>query len=273
MCSAPHTVGAPGRSVAEATLNITDELLVAYVDGELDETQREMVSSVLASNPALRRRAEEMRLVRDLLTEAFPLLPNASVPPPIDAAANRLAEACARQASPRRGASLFRVPRKYAVAAGIVLCVAVASTYLIWRAEFADDPVTALMRIDPDTPLYRLLESTPSAEVINVPAENAAMRAVLTFRAKDGRFCREFEILAGTKGSTGLACRQQGHWHAEVLMSATAAPPSDNDYTPAGDSDEPAVADVVHRLIEGDPLGAQEEARILASGWEATGSP
>jgi hypothetical protein len=139
--------------------------------------------------------------------------------------------------------------------------------------DVAGDPVTALMRIDPDAPLYRLLEITPSAEVINLPEEHAALRAILTFRAKDGRFCREFEILAGSRGSTGVACRDKGKWHAEVLMSAAAAPPSDNYYTPAGDSDEPAVADVVNRLIQGDPLGAQEEARVLASGWEAASIP
>ena len=80
--------------------------------------------------------------------------------------------------------------------------------------------MTALTRIGPDTPLHGVLESTPSAEVIKVPAEDAAMRAVLTFRAKDGRFCREFEILASSGGSTGIACREDGHWRAEVMLSA-----------------------------------------------------
>jgi hypothetical protein len=179
-----------------------------------------------------------------------------------------LTRAFRRPSKPRRR-------RKYAIAAGVVLCAAGAASYLTWRggAESANDPVTALLRIEPDTPLHRVLESTPSAELVNVPADDAALRALLTFRAKDGRFCREFEILAGTRGSTGVACRAQGKWHAEVVMSAAAAPPSDNYYTPAGDSDEPAVSDVVDRLIRGDPLGAQDEARVLASGWEASSGP
>jgi hypothetical protein len=108
--------------------------------------------------------------------------------------------------------------------------------------------------------------------VVNVPAEDAAVRAVLTFRAKDGRFCREFEILAGSGGSTGIACRDNGEWRTEVMLSAAAALPDSNYYTPAGQSDEPAVAEVVERLIQGDPLSAQEEARILASGWRASPS-
>jgi hypothetical protein len=261
--------------VAEAKLDITDELLVAYVDDELDAAQRAMVSSVLEDNPALCRRADEMRLARDLLREAFPLRPDALVPACLYDAENRLAEACARRSSRSRRAFRSLKRRKYAIAAGFVLCVALFGSYLAWRvaSEPVQLPVTALMRIDPDTPLHRVLESTPSAEVINVPAEDAAMRAVLTFRAKDGRFCREFEILASSGGSTGIACRAHGDWRAEVLLSAAAAPPNSNYYTPAAGADEPAVAEVVERLIQGDPFSAEEEARALASGWRAPQNP
>ena len=43
MCSAPPWVVAPGPGVAEGKLDVTDELLVAFVDDELDLAQREMV--------------------------------------------------------------------------------------------------------------------------------------------------------------------------------------------------------------------------------------
>lgn len=260
--------------MADASLDITDELLVAYVDDELDEAQRAMVRSVLDTNPALCRRADDMRLARDLLREGFPLHSEKSIPAPIEAAANRLADACVRRSSRRTSANSLQSWRKYAVAAGVV-CVTVSTSYLAWRigSERTPQPVTALMRIDPETPLYRVLEYTPSAAVTNVPAENSAVRAVLTFRAKDGRFCREFEILARSGGSTGIACRERGEWRAEVLLSAAAAPPNSNYYTPAGSADEPAVAEVAERLIQGDPLGAQEEASLLTSGWRPSQSP
>jgi hypothetical protein len=261
--------------VADAKLEITDELLVAYVDDELDAAQRTMVRSVLDNDPGLCRRADDMRLARDLLREAFPLKPGASVPPSIDAAANRLAEACAHRFSGPPQAVPFRNWRKYAIAAGVVLCVTVGASYLAWRAASAPtrQPVTSVMRVDPNTALHGVLESTPSAEVVNVPAEDAAVRAVLTFRSKDGRFCREFEILAGSGGSTGIACRDHGEWRAEVLVSTAAASSDGTSYTPAGQSDERAVAEVAERLIRGDPLSAQEEARVLAGGWRTSQSP
>jgi hypothetical protein len=261
--------------VTEAKLDITDELLVAYVDDELDPAQRAMVSSVLVSNPALCRRAEEMQLASDLLRDAFPLQPEASIPAPIEAAASRLADACVPRSSRPRLESLFQNRWKYAIAATFVLGVAASASYLVWRpgTEATHRPVTALTQIGPDTPLHGVLESIPSAQVINVPTEDAAVRAVLTFRAKDGRFCREFEVLASSGGSTGIACRDNGGWHAEVLLSAAAAPPDSNYYTPASQPDQPAVAEVVERLIEGDPLSAQEEASVLARGWQVSRNP
>jgi hypothetical protein len=263
------------RDVVQAKLEITDELLVAYVDDELDADQRAMVGSVLATDPALCDRAEEMRLSRDLLREAFPLHPDAGIPTPIEQAANRLAGACARRTFRQRIPFLFQSWRKYAMVAGIVLCVAAPAGYLAWRggSEANGRPVTALMQIGPDTPLHGVLESTPSGDVVDVPAEGAAIRAVLTFRAKDGRFCREFEILASSGGSTGIACRDQGEWRAEVILSAAAAPTNSNYYTPAGQSEDAAVAEVVRHLIEGDPLSAQQEAHVLASRWRAPDTP
>jgi hypothetical protein len=255
--------------VSEATLDITDELLVAYVDDELSPAQRELVSSVLASNPALCRRAEEMRLARDLLQEAFPLRPGASIPASIEAAENRLAEACARRFLQPRVESLFHRRWKYAIAAGVVLCTAASASYVAWQAGSRSTrrPVTSLMRIDPETPLYRVLEFRRSAQLINVPAEDAAVRAILTFRTKHGDFCREFEIVAGSGSSTGIACRRHEQWHADVLLSAAAALPNGNFYTPASDADAPAINEVVHRLIDGDPLSADEAARLLTNRW------
>jgi hypothetical protein len=271
MCSERLWIGGRERGVAEAKLDITDELLVAYVDDELNPAQREMVDSVLATSPALCRRAQEMRLSRDLLREAFPLHPDRALSAPIEAASDRLAEACVPRRSHPRVTSSRWSRWGYAMAAGLAVCAAAPITYLVWRVaiEPAAHPVTGLTQVDPDSPLHRLLESVPSADVINIPREDAALRAVLTFQSKDGRFCREFEILAGSGGSTGIACRHDGEWRSEVLLSASAAPALSNHYTPAGESDDTAVAEVVARLMEGDPLSAEEEAAVLARGWRA----
>jgi hypothetical protein len=266
-----HLSAARELPVPEAKLDLTDELLVAYVDDELDTSQRAMVKAVLERNPALSRRADEMRLARDLLREAFPLQPDAVVPGRIDGAATHLAAACARHRRPARKASGFRYRWSHAIAAGLLLCM-VAASYLVLRpASDEQRPmVTALTEIRPENPLHGVLESTASAQLVKIPGEDAAVRTVLTFQAKDGRYCREFEILSDSGSSTGIACREQGHWSTEVLASGVAVPADGNFYTPAGGSDEAAVAEVFEGLVQGEPLGVEEETRLLAAGWSPT---
>lgn len=252
--------------MTKAKIEITDELLVAYVDDQLDEAQREIVSATLEHDPHLCRRAEEMQLARDLLREAFTLQPAATVPVRILEAEKRLAAACTQHRP--RARRVIRVNPKYGFAAALVLCAAGTATYLAWQkgSEPARALATAVGRIDPGNPLHKLLESTPSAQVVNVTEEEAALRAILTFRATDGRICREFEIIARSGAATGIACREGGHWRAEVLLSSAAAPPSSEYYTPASGAEDAGIAAVADRLMHGDPLGAGEEAQVL-NGW------
>jgi hypothetical protein len=254
-----------GRGVAEAKIEITDEVLVAYVDGELEAGQRALVSATLRRDAALGRRAKEMRLSRDLLREAFPLQPAARVPERIVVAEKRLAAACVQRLRRARPAFAFRW--RDAAAAGLICVLAFAAYLGLHPAREPTRQVTTLAQIDPGNPLHQVLESSPSAQLVQVSGDDAAVRAILTFRAKDGRFCREFEILATSGASTGIACREQGEWHVEVLLSADAAPPNSNYYTPAAGSDDAALAEVVERLMHGEPLGVEEEAHALAEGW------
>jgi hypothetical protein len=242
-------------------------LLIAYIDDELDTSQRGMVGAALEQDADLRRRAEEMRLSRDLLREAFPLESSALVPAGIESAADRLASAARQQMSVSEGRA-SRFPLIYAIAAALVLCTVAVAAYIA-RQPATPTPrtVTALTQIDSGGALHTLLEDTPSGHALAVPDEEATLRAILTFRADDGRFCREFEILANASSSAGVACRENGQWHTEVWLRTAAAEPSSQHYTPASGGEDPAVAIVVERLTQQDPFGAAEEARLLAANW------
>lgn len=258
--------------MTEAKIEITDELLVAYVDDELDTSQRALVNATLEHDADLRGREAEMRLSRHLLREAFPLQSFQPVPPRLDAAAERLAAAaCAEK--PRAAGRAPQTRFRYVLAAAAAVC-AVGSAAYFARQPLKSTPlqITTLTQIPPGNPLHTLLESTPSAQMIEVPEEGASLRAVLTFQANDGRFCREFEIFARSGASTGIACRENGRWRTEILMSTNATPPSTDDYTPAAGSDDPALAAVVEKLMQEDPFSAEEEAQVLGSGWSSGGT-
>jgi anti-sigma factor RsiW len=48
-----------------------DILLFAYVDGELNEEQRRVVEELLARDPVVRQRVEEIRQLNKLLKAAY----------------------------------------------------------------------------------------------------------------------------------------------------------------------------------------------------------
>jgi hypothetical protein len=82
---------------------------------------------------------------------------------------------------------------------------------------------------------------------------------ILSFRAKDGRFCRAWrEVSAG-----GIACRDSTGWKMEqqlLLRQAEAG-----DHRKAG-----SEADLLleaQNMSDGDALDAEQESRALHTGW------
>jgi hypothetical protein len=90
------------------------------------------------------------------------------------------------------------------------------------------------------------------------------LRIVLTFRAKDGRFCRQF--WAAAAGLAGVACRDDNGWRIEELSAE--ADPAGGDRAPAG-TDSP-VERAVTLIGVDQSLDLTQEARLIASGWRAS---
>lgn len=60
-----------GRNGVDPEEQSEDNLLFAYVDGELHEDQRRIVEERLARDPAARQRVEEIRELNKLLKAAY----------------------------------------------------------------------------------------------------------------------------------------------------------------------------------------------------------
>ena len=75
-------------------MKIDDELLMAYVDGELGATERAAIEAALAQDADLRRRIESQKALRATLQGAF-------APPDVDGARTRGAH-CRGAWNPRR---------------------------------------------------------------------------------------------------------------------------------------------------------------------------
>jgi hypothetical protein len=83
----------------------------------------------------------------------------------------------------------------------------------------------------------------------------------VSFKAKDGRFCRSFS----TAASAGLACREaDGAW---ALQQVAAVNASGSGMRQAASSLPPSVLAAVDGLMAGEALNAEQEKAARDAGW------
>jgi hypothetical protein len=95
-------------------------------------------------------------------------------------------------------------------------------------------------------------------------ADGRTLTPVLTVRAADGRWCREFR--AG--GETALACRQDARRWTIEAHGAAASGPDAGSIAMAGGAD-PAPLDAAYRRLKAsDPVSADEERALIGKAWK-----
>jgi len=88
--------------------------------------------------------------------------------------------------------------------------------------------------------------------------EPGPIRVALSFRARDGAYCRSFTATH----LDGVACRTAAGWTLRYAAPGTA---SGGDYAQAGS--DPAQASAVAAMIAGEPLDASAERAARERGW------
>jgi len=103
--------------------------------------------------------------------------------------------------------------------------------------------------------------SAPIAKALDhqLSGKVGAVRIALSFRSKNGQYCRSFSATH----LAGIACREADSWQ---LRYAGAADNAGGDYRQAGD--DAVQSDIVAAMIVGEPLDAAQEAKARDSGWK-----
>lgn len=239
-------------------MKFSDEMLMAYADGELDLVARAEVEAAMAVDPAVARAVERHRAIAATLRKAYEPVLDEPVPAALAAlagdeeAVQALEQAAARES--RFGLGRWQLPAWSAIAAsvlvglfvGVLLTRGGGSPYeetaagLVARGELADG-------------LEYGLASAP---------ERSNVRIGVTFRHRDGRPCRSFTFRHGT-AVAGIACRGRADWKLELLADA---PRQDGELRTAASMPAP-VTRAVDTVMDGDPFDAQAESAAVASGW------
>lgn len=268
---------------------LTDETLMAFVDGELDAAEQERVRQALAEDgQAVERLAifeatgKNLALLYDRpMREAVPshlIELVKGVPPTIEPAFAKREGRRWLSWKKDRGVSWGFGTFAWGLAAagaGAILLGVLAYDPIWTTKQNAPDDQTAEATVRDDVQLAgdwlrKVLDTAPSGKAALAAASTEANNVlpVLTFKAGDGRFCRQYEF-DGTQGRVlGLACRQtNGDWQVLKQFGVAAKGAGAEGYSTASGSNRTAIDDVVDNLIEGDVLGSDDEADLIESDW------
>jgi len=234
----------------------TNEMLMAFADGELEGPERAAVEAAMAADPEVARAVERHRALRARLAVAWDDVMAEPVPARLAAA---LAAPAAVPAAPVVDLSSRRAPRRFGppvwLAAAASLVVGVSVGLFVLRGPQSpfgtEDGVLVAQGV-----LAQALDHRLAAE-----GATAGVRLGLSFRDRQGAYCRTFSLEDGVP-LAGLACRGGEGWQLRVLAASE----------PAGElrtaaAMPQAVLTTVNAAIAGEPLDARAEAAARHAGW------
>ena len=261
-------------------LQISDETLMSYADGELSGADRQQVEAYVAASSDGARRLEIFTATRATLAELFnePLrepVPQHLIDAVMGRATNSETSASNVISFKRRptGSTPLQLP-KWALAAACASLLVVgagAKWFLPYTQGSVTGSDTALIESGTNVAaanLVRVLETVTSGDVASLAVNGAVgtFKPVFTFATAKKEFCRQYDV-TGAENLTGVACREaSGKWRVEMHTPNVAAASQPNErITPAGK--DMAIDVVVDRLISGDVLSVEDEARVIKNEW------
>lgn len=247
------------------------ETLMRFADGDLPPDEAARVAAAIRADPSLAAQLERMRSVGTSIKRAYDHVTDEPIPahllallgtlagdkpeqeprPQAEPAQDRAPEPVVDLAAARERKRLrFGAPAWSAIAASLVLGL------LVGRMAA---PESLLQNTSRGLLAGSALERTLDQQIAG-QAGDAPMRVGLSFRTRDGGYCRTF---THESGMSGLACREGDDWAVRVAVQEEAA---HGGYRQAGAA-APAVLEAVDSLIYGEPLDAAGEEAARARGW------
>jgi len=253
-------------------MTLSDETLMAYVDGELDEKARVEVEAAMRANPDIAARVARHQALRKRVRLAFERVVDEPVPERLVAAVREFPIVTTRENNviplrrrkpPRKWSWLEWTSMAASVAAGVVLT-------LLFVGHSAVEPITSRDgHLFASGSLARAL-SNQLAGRVDTASASAPVQIGLSFRDKGGRYCRTF-ALRDASALAGLACHSGDQWRLEVLARGDyRADSAAAQYRPAASSMPKPILQSVEDRISGEALDAKAEAAAKDSGWTAT---
>ncbi|MCS0658429.1 anti-sigma factor family protein [Massilia terrae] len=244
-------------------MNISDDVLMAYADGELEAPQRAEVEQAMRADPKVAAAVERHRALRADVFAAFAGVLDEPVPERLQPRAASATSHVRVDALQAAGARALPARWSWAQWGGMAasLAVGILVGALGWQGAHGGGSEATVARVDGALVAQGALDKALSRQLASEQVQGAGVKVGVSFQAKDGGYCRSF-----TMGSTGgLACRSGGAWRVPVLAEGEK---EEGAYRQAGSAMPPAVLDAIDGRIAGSTLDAAAERSAREQGWK-----
>ncbi len=242
----------------------TDEQLSAFLDGELAGADMDALAHALEADAGLAARMERLGSANTAYLGAVGAIDDTPMKTNLKAAMETPPTAKVIAFKPR---SISAFVMEHRAIAASLLCAAGVFGLMSTMTRGAEDPLApgADGQIMASSPIYRMLESGRTGEVVTISA-SASATPRLTFASDDGGFCRQFDLVSGESASAAIACREGDGWKTQVVAYGLPKPSGDFQTASAGKSE--ALEAFLDQRMSGAPMNAEDEAKLLEGGWK-----
>jgi hypothetical protein len=248
-------------------MQFSDEILMAYADGEVDADLRRQIETAMALDPVIAERVAKHRRLRADVNAAFDGVLDEPIP-------DRLLDTAASSPGTTRSATVTDLgavrtarersahPRRWSwvewtsIAASLVIGILAGRTAL--QPAHSDLFATSTGGI-----VARGALAAALTDQIGEADKDAKVRIGLAFRATSGEYCRTFV----TPSTAGFACREPNGWKVRAL-SEPGANAKGGDYRMAGSELPPVIVAAVEQSMTGEALDRDQEEQARARDWK-----
>jgi hypothetical protein len=229
---------------------ITEEKLMAYVDGEIPAGEREAVEAAIAGDDRLKKALAGEKRLRRALAELYGPALEEELPESLTRLLGPHENRVVPLKKPSVTSPVWGWGSLAAMAASLVLGVFLG--FGLDRVPSEEDEAGLRVEGQLATALQTQLASTQS------PA--APIQVGISFIGPDGQPCRTFE----SSEAAGLACRSGENWQLRLL--APGGNSRRSEYQQAGSASS-LVMSSAQELIVGEPMNARQERQARDAGW------
>lgn len=250
-------------------MTINDEILSAFLDGELPEAQMQQVREQLAEDPALADRLAELSATDETLVRHYSAIDERPLPEGLQ---QLLADSETRSESEpepeAQSAQVIELPlwrrarQALSQHAGLAASVALALGFGLAQITGTFAPNTT----DSWQPVAHSLDTLPSGASQSLP-DGRQITPRISFVNQQGQYCRQYRLTDSEQSSENIACRtERGSAAWEQMASIRQPAPESGSYqTASGGS---VLDSVLDQMMADGVIEPSREQQLIQRDWQ-----